>query len=40
MGAAGREHIVNNFQQRQVLDRLCAFYRDIEAGLGRKAAHA
>jgi glycosyltransferase involved in cell wall biosynthesis len=36
MGAAGRQHIVSNFNQRQVLDRLRAFYREVEGELRRK----
>jgi glycosyltransferase involved in cell wall biosynthesis len=40
MGNAGREHMLANFQRRQVLERLIAFYADIESELGRKAAPA
>jgi glycosyltransferase involved in cell wall biosynthesis len=40
MGAAGQRHMVENFDLRLVLDRLLSFYDTIEAGLGRRAAHA
>jgi len=39
-GSAAREHIVSRFNQQQVLERLRAFYREIEASLGNGTAHA
>lgn len=32
MGSRGRRHVVQNFDQRQVLARLCSFYTQIENG--------
>ena len=37
MGKRGRMHIAKNFNQRQVLERLCAFYGRIEAELSQKS---
>ena len=38
MGQNGRRHIVENFSQRQVLDRLCAFYRELLPQVAAAAA--
>lgn len=40
MGRQGREHVIANFSEGAVLQRLRSIYAEIEAGLGRKAAHA
>ena len=40
MGHEARRHVVENFDEQAVLQRLLRVYDRIEAGLGRKAAHA
>ncbi len=40
MGENGRRHIVENFNQQQVLDRLCAMYREFQPQVAAAAVRA